>query len=171
MTMSVVLAEVLKGITRNSVANAVERVLAPLFREYERAWNRFQKSERTALPTLSTVWECEKAKPHVATYLALSAMPALVSAASGTIAPKPPGTTAEPGAAATAAATLKAKNKEIGELKKALADVKREVAGGKDDESGKSSQAKKRERQKKEREEKETEIADLKAKLAAAAQP
>jgi hypothetical protein len=74
-TLTIVMAEVTKGLKSNGVNGAIERVLSPLLREYELAWTNFQKSARTDMPTFATVWAKVRTHPGVAGYLAAAAMP------------------------------------------------------------------------------------------------
>lgn len=114
-TFAIVMAEVSKGLKRNGVASAVDRVLSPLFREYELAWTQFQKSARVAMPTLDVVWAKVRIMPSVAGYLAQSAMP--------------PPAAAPATEDAKAAKTVKQHGDKIQELMREIAALKRQRPG------------------------------------------
>ena len=74
-TLSRVESLVSKGLKRHGVEAAVDSVLSPLLREYEKEWTRFQKSEKVPPPVLASVWAKVKLLPAVQGYLAQAAVP------------------------------------------------------------------------------------------------
>ena len=75
-TVSIVNACVSKGLRRHGVETAVDSILAPLLREYEDEWGKFQRSDKNPMPTLKKVWAKVEKLPSVAGYLAQASVPA-----------------------------------------------------------------------------------------------
>jgi hypothetical protein len=73
-TLTEVMAEIAKGLKTHGVASAVDNVLAPLLREYEEGFQRFQKSAQAELPKIGAVWERVRVSSSVAGFMAQSAV-------------------------------------------------------------------------------------------------
>jgi hypothetical protein len=71
LTMTDVLALYGRGIAVRTVPETVDGVLVPLFRAYEEAFGRFQKSATQSAPVLAEVWELEQAAPTVMAFVSL----------------------------------------------------------------------------------------------------
>ena len=74
-TLAVVNSCVSKGLRRHGVEVAVDSILAPLLREYEDEWGKFQRSDKSPMPTLARVWAKVEKLPSVAGYLAQASIP------------------------------------------------------------------------------------------------
>jgi hypothetical protein len=71
LTMLDVLSTFARGVAVRSVPEAVAGVLVPLFRAYEEAFGRFQKSATQGAPSLGDVWEREQLAPTVMAFVSL----------------------------------------------------------------------------------------------------
>ena len=71
LTMTDVMALYGRGIAVRTVPETVEGVLVPLFRAYEEAFGRFQKSATQSAPVMAEVWELEQAAPTVMAFISL----------------------------------------------------------------------------------------------------
>jgi hypothetical protein len=71
LTMLDVLSTFARGVSVRSVPEAVAGVLVPLFRAYEEAFGRFQKSSTQSVPSLGDVWEREQLAPTVMAFVSL----------------------------------------------------------------------------------------------------
>jgi hypothetical protein len=71
LTMLDVLSTFARGVAVRSVPEAVAGVLVPLFRAYEEAFGRFQKSATQCAPSLGDVWEREQLAPTVMAFVSL----------------------------------------------------------------------------------------------------
>ena len=71
-TMTLVSGEMMKGIRRVGVQQAVEGILAPLLRAYALGWVDFQRAATATLPELGKVWTKISTAGPVAAFVALS---------------------------------------------------------------------------------------------------
>ena len=174
-----VMASIYLGLERNGVANAVERILSPLFRSVEKSWKLFQASKAVAFPDLEKLWNEEKVKPHVALYLTISALPSLdigvssTSAGAAKVEPKEKISKADKEAKTAENKAKQAKATELAKTKKDLATANAkllEMSDADDEGDGQpvSSAAKKRAKAKDAIAKKDAFIEKLQAEIAAA---
>lgn len=71
LTMTDVLALFGRGVAVRTVAETVDGLLVPLFRAYEEAFVRFQKSATQYAPIMAEVWEREQSAPTVMAFVSL----------------------------------------------------------------------------------------------------
>jgi len=173
MALATVMSSVYTGLKRNGTAVAVERILDPLFRSYQKAWKLFQSSQATEFPVFQVIWDKEKVKAQICTYLMASVMPSLVGSPAGE-----PGEPSPPGQGKRAQEKAKkeaeAEKVKLAKLTKDLAEAKKELkamSDADDDDAEPSKAAEKRARQKATREKKDAELAAFKAKEAKESKP